>query len=164
MYIRPCYRRKNGKRHAYWALVESSRTPKGPRQRVIGYLGALPETIRKGIKNAARGNGGSPQASLFPGRDEGAEYVEIDVKRMRVEKPRAFGGPWLAMELVRLLGLDGFLASILPHCGEVVPWHLTALILIICRLLNPSSELHIAEHFYSSTALSDIMGVSGQQV
>jgi hypothetical protein len=43
---------KNGKRHAYWALVESQRTANGPRQRIIGYLGALPGTFRKGVKNA----------------------------------------------------------------------------------------------------------------
>ena len=46
MFIRPCYRKKNGKRHAYWALVESYRTERGPRQRVVAYLGQLDEKGR----------------------------------------------------------------------------------------------------------------------
>ncbi len=66
MFIRPFYRRKNGKRHAYWALVESHRTPNGPRQRIVGYLGALPEGVRKGVKSALQGSNASAQASLFP--------------------------------------------------------------------------------------------------
>ncbi len=164
MFIRPFYRRKNGKRHAYWALVESHRTPSGPRQRIVGYLGALPEGVRKGVKSTLQGSSASAQASLFPESDGEAEHVEVDSKRVRVENPRAFGGAWLAMELIRALGLDSFIASVLPRGGETVPWHLTALILVICRLLNPSSELHIAEHFYASTALADILGVSGHHI
>ena len=53
MFIRPCYRRKNGKRHAYWALVESYRTERGPRQRTVAYLGLLKESERQGVKKAA---------------------------------------------------------------------------------------------------------------
>ena len=39
--MRRCYRVKNGKRHAYWALVESVRTGRGPRQQVVAYLGQI---------------------------------------------------------------------------------------------------------------------------
>ena len=56
MFIRPCYREKNGKRHAYWALVESYRTDRGPRQRVVAYLGQLDEKGRLGVKEAAQGS------------------------------------------------------------------------------------------------------------
>ena len=55
MYLRRCYRRKNGKRHAYWALVESYRTARGPRQRVVAYLGELDEGGRVGVKRCAEG-------------------------------------------------------------------------------------------------------------
>jgi hypothetical protein len=43
MYLRRCYRKKDGKRHAYWALVESYRTDRGPRQRVVAWLAQLPQ-------------------------------------------------------------------------------------------------------------------------
>ena len=53
MYLRRCYRKKDGKRHAYWALVESYRTARGPRQRVVAWLGAMDEQGRLGVKRCA---------------------------------------------------------------------------------------------------------------
>jgi transposase len=83
---------------------------------------------------------------------------------VRTENKRGFGGPWLGLHLAKIIGLDRFLAASLPRGRESVPWDLTSLILVICRLLNPSSELHIAEHFYRSTALAEILGVPAAQV
>ena len=103
MFIRPCYRTKNGKRHAYWALMESYRTERGPRQRVVAYLGQLDEPQRLGVKEAAEGRQGSRQKRLFD--DVRPQWVEVDVKRVRVENRRDFGGPWLGLELVDQLGL-----------------------------------------------------------
>ena len=106
MFIRPCYRRKNGKRHAYWALMESYRTERGPRQRIVAYLGQLDESHRRGVKNAAEGNQGSRQKQLFD--DTRPHWVEVDVKRMRVENRRDFGGPWLGLQLIEQLGYEVF--------------------------------------------------------
>ena len=89
MFIRPCYRGKNGKRHAYWALMESYRTERGPRQRVVAYLGQLDEPRRLGVKEAAEGRQGSRQKRLFD--DVAPQWVEVDVKRVRVENRRDFG-------------------------------------------------------------------------
>jgi transposase len=162
MFIRPCYRRKNGKRHAYWALMESYRTERGPRQRVVAYLGQLDEAQREGVKQAATGKQGSHQQRLFD--DVRPQWVEIDVKRVRVENRRDFGGPWLGLELVEQLGLKDFLDGTIPAGREQIPWSLMALVLVLCRLCNPSSELHIAEHFYAQSALSDLLGISPQKI
>ena len=81
MFIRPCYRKKNGKRHAYWALMESYRTERGPRQRIVAYLGQLDESHRLGVKNAAEGNPEARQKQLFG--DTRPHWVEVDVKRMQ---------------------------------------------------------------------------------
>ena len=165
MFIRPCYRRKNGKPHAYWALVESYRTERGPRQRVIGYIGGLKTAPRKRRVKWSVDKPAGQQGRLFPIPEaHEPEYIEVDAGKVRTENSRSFGGPWLAMQLVKTLGLDAFLATAMPQGKELVPWDLTALILIICRLLNPSSELHIAEHFYRSTALAEILGVSSGYV
>jgi hypothetical protein len=157
MFIRPCYRTKDGKRHAYWALVESYRTRRGPRQRVVAYLGQLDAAGRLGVRAAAEGTPASRQRTLF--EEPQPQWVEVDARRVRVENCRQFGGPWLALELIRKLGLYDFLRRTLPSDRADVPWALTALILIIARLCKPSSELHIAEHFYRQTALSDLLGV-----
>jgi transposase len=167
MFIRPCYKRKNGKRHAYWALVESYRTERGPRQRVVSYLGQLKEPQRRGIKQAACGNRPLPfkQLHLFDesNRPE-PEWVEVDSGNVRVENGIDFGGPWLALQLIRTLKLDTLFAEIMPQGREDVPWSNMALVLIICRLCNPSSELYIAEHYYRKTALPDLLGIPAGKV
>jgi len=167
MFIRPCYKRKNGKRHAYWALVESYRTDRGPRQRVVSYLGQLKEPERLGIKQAARGNKQPPfkQLHLF---DEFShpepEWIEIDTANIRVENEIDFGGPWLALQLIRALKLDTLFEEIMPKGREDIPWSNMALVLIICRLCHPSSELYIAEHYYRKTALTDLLGIPASKV
>lgn len=162
MFIRPCYRRKNGKRHAYWALMESYRTERGPRQRVVAYLGQLDEAHRLGVKHAAEGNPEVRQKQLFD--DTRPHWVEVDVARLRVENRRDFGGPWLGLQLVEQLGLKDFLDRTLPGGREEIPWSLMALVLILCRLCEPSSELHIAEHFYAQSALADLLGISPEKI
>lgn len=161
MFLRPHYRRRNGQREAYWALVESYRTERGPRQRTVAYLGLMDEAGRLGVQEAADPTSSSEhrQQELFSESRTPPRFVEIDRTRVRVENCRQFGGPWLALELVKQLELDAFLERLLPRGQERVPWSLTALILVIARLCEPSSELHIAEHFYRQSALSDLLGV-----
>jgi len=162
MFIRPCFRIKDGKRHAYWALVESYRTQRGPRQRVVAYLGQLDEAGRLGLRHAAAGGSTCRQRTFI--EETEPEWVTVDAAAVRVENCRQFGGPWLALELIRKLGLHTFLERTLPSGNEAVPWSLTALILILSRLCEPSSELHIAEHFYRETALPELLGVPIEKV
>jgi len=161
MYLRRCYRRKDGKRHAYWALVESYRTNGGPRQRVVAWLGVMDERGRLGVKRCAEKNP-CYQTGLFIKAEP--EWVEVDVKRVRVERSRKFGGPWLGRELLRRLELDRFLEQALPSGREEIPWSAMAMILILGRLCEPSSELHLAEHLYQASALSDLLGVPDEKV
>jgi transposase len=162
MFIRPCYREKNGKRHAYWALVESYRTDRGPRQRVVAYLGQLDEKGRLGVKEAAQGRPAHRQKKLF--EEVEPQWVEVDAARVRVENRRDFGGPWLALEMVRRLRLKDFFDATIPKGQEEIPWSAMALVLVISRLCNPSSELHIAEHFYGQTAMAELLGVPACKV
>lgn len=166
MFIRPCYRKKDGKRHAYWALVESYRSARGPRQRTLAYLGQLDEAGRIGVKRAAKGKGKSSESQLSLWEDDSPapEWVEIDTANVHVENRLDFGGPWLALEVIRRLHLDRFLQSVIPQGKEEVAWSTMALVLVICRLCNPSSELHIAEHYYANTGLSELLGVPPKQV
>jgi transposase len=101
---------------------------------------------------------------LFPQPEVAPRFVEIDRTRVRVENCRQYGGPWVALQLIRQLGLEEFLERTLPRGRERVPWSITALILVIARLCQPSSELHIAEHFYRQSALEDLLGVPVEQI
>ena len=167
MFIRPCYKRKNGKKHAYWALVESYRTERGPRQRIVSYLGHLRESERLGVRRAAQGKKVSPfkQLHLFDSSNQPEpHWVEIDTTGVRVENELEFGGPWLALQLIKSLQLDTLFAELLPAGREAIPWSKMALVLIICRLCHPSSELYIAEHYYDKTALPDLLGIPADKV
>jgi transposase len=161
MYVRPCYRKKDGKRHAYWALVESSRTARGPRQRIVAWLGAMDEQGRLAVKRCAERTA-VHQRGLFV--DPQPEWVEVDVKGVRVERSWKFGGPWLGLELLRRLDLDGFLKETLPAGREEIPWPLMATVLVLGRLCDASSELHLAERFYESSALADLLSVPAEKV
>src|ERR1700693_4733862 len=107
MYLRRCYRRKDGKRHGYWALVESYRSSRGPRQRVVAYLGEMDAAGLLGILNQAAGPAAVTQRRLF--RDVEPQWVEVDLKRITIERKRAFGGPWIGLQLCRQVGLGDFL-------------------------------------------------------
>ena len=181
MFIRQCFRNKDGKRHAYWALVESYRTDAGPRQRVVAWLGKLDEAGRLGVNRAAhdadQSNGnttnaqhGARQRLLFdqPHDDDEApvepQWVEVNAAGVRVENKHQFGGPWLALEIARRLKLEEFLQSVMVRGREQVAWWRSALILVVARLCNPSSELHVAEQWYPKTALPELLGVSADCV
>src|SRR5215813_7861851 len=136
MYLRRCYRAKDGKRHAYWALVRSVRTARGPRQQVVAYLGELDERGRLGIRRAAEGYK-DIQGQLFP--TARARWVEVDLEAVRVENARSFGGPWLGLQILRKLGLIDLLARLMPAGRESVPWPMMAMVLVLSRLCDPSS-------------------------
>ena len=152
MFLRPTFVRKNGRRYAYWRLVESYRTERGPRQRTVAYLGQMDEAGRLGVHQAIEPQPTLQQQSLFADSETKPEFIEIDRTRVRVENSLSFGGPWVALELVKQLGLHDFLKREMAVGKEDVPWSLTSLILVVARLCEPSSELHIAEHFYRQRA------------
>ncbi len=179
MFLRQCFRKKDGRQHAYWALVESYRTNAGPRQRVVAWLGKLDEAGRLGVEKAAQDRGscqsndsatacGEQQLSLFNQVDDDTpvqpQWVEVDASRVRVENCQQFGGPWLALELVRRLQLDEFLQGVIPSGREHVTWWRSALILVVARLCNPSSELHVAEQWYPKSAMAELLGVPAERV
>jgi len=162
MFIRPCYRTKDGKRHAYWALVESYRSKRGPRQRTVAYLGQLDRPERLGIQQTAEGHPQSYQRHLFD--DVEPQWVEVDLKGVRVERCLEFGGPWLAVQLLEQLGLSSVLKGLLPDGRQEIPWSVMGMVLVIARFCDPSSELYIAEHLYKRTALYDLLGIPAEKV
>jgi transposase len=161
VYIRKTTIYKDGKTHHYWALVESYRTERGPRQRVVAWLGEMDEAGRLGVERVAEGAPGFQQ-NLFERTEP--EWVEIDVNRVRVENVVEFGGPWLGLELMHCLGLDQFFLEHVLGGREEIPWAIMAEVLVLCRLCHPSSELHIAEHFFEQTALADLLGIPSEKI
>jgi len=174
VFLKRCSRRKCGKDHVYWQLVESVWTPRGSRHRVVGYLGELSKSERRGWSRLAATLDGKAaskarQTSLFEppcdhDDDPVPETVEVKTKGVRVERTRDFGDAYLALCLWRILGLDDLFEHELPEGREKVPWHLMACILGVARLVEPSSELHVEDTWYLRTVLSDLLGVPVERV
>ncbi len=163
MYLRKCPPTKRNGERVYWELVESIRTERGPRQRVVAYLGDVAEGRRLGVQEAAKGIKGSWQSRLFDEEGE-PEWVEVDAGRVRVERVRDFGGLWLGLEVSERLGLIRLLERLLPEGQENIPWSMMVMTLILMRLCEPSSELRIAEHLYERSTLSDLLGIPANKV
>jgi len=161
MYIRKIKRHKDGKDHAYWALVESYRTSRGPRQRTVAYLGELDKSGRLGIHNIVDEKACS-QKDIF--ESEQPEWVEINIRGIHTERVRDFGDIWLAFELLKGLGLYDFFKRQLTTGREKISWADLACILIIARFCNPSSELYLAEHYYGHSALEDLIGIPNHKI
>ena len=163
MYLRKCRKTKAGRDYVYWQLVESCRTGRGPRQRVVAYLSDLDEPNRLGIADAARGASAERQTPLVSAEVTPA-WVEVDPTGVRVERVRDFGAYWLALQVIEKLGLATFLETVVGQGREEIPWAVMALVLVIMRLVDPSSELRIAEHVFERTALSDLLGIPVEKV
>jgi len=142
--------------------VESYRTERGPRQRVVAWLGELDENGRLGVKQCAESTGAGTQGELF--RETKPEWIEVDLKRVAVERSRKFGGAWLGLELLRRLGLEEFLATTVARGREKIPWGVMAMVLVLGRLCDASSELRLAEHVYASSAMDEVLGVPAERI
>jgi len=147
MFLRRYERRSGGRRRTYWALVESVRTGRGSRQRVVAYLAELKRSEQNGWAQLGRSLSGRerPRASLFdpphyndPSDDE---PVLVRLRDVRLERLRDFGDVWMAWGLWRLLGLDTLLEELASEGREEVPWPVVVAILTIARFCEPQIRL-----------------------
>ena len=160
MYLRHSTVRKDGKTHTYWRLVRSVRRGGRVIQQTVAQLGELDAQGRASARVLANKlMGRSWQSDLFIESEEPSECVTVDLSKVRVERPRRFGDVFLGWTLWRALGLCELLGALMPDGREDVPWPVTAAILTLGRLCEPSSELHVAESWYRKTALEDLLGV-----
>jgi transposase len=172
VFLRRYTRTKDGKTHTYYALVESVRTDAGPRQHVVAYLGELNHDQQQrwqrtvGIYNR---HGNCQQLRLFPDDDQVAAPDDPDVVRIRLSSvgwtnPRRFGDVWLGLWLWKFLHLDEIIDRHVPQGKETIrPADIVA-IEVVNRLCGPCSEFALAEHWYASTALEDLLGVPDSAV
>jgi Transposase DDE domain/Domain of unknown function (DUF4277) len=172
MFLRRYTRNKDGKTHTYYALVESVRTEAGPRQHVVAYLGELNhDQERRWQRTVVFHNrqGEDRQLRLFPDAEpiplpDDPDVVQIRLDSVSWTNPRHFGDVWLALWLWKFLRLDEIVDRHVPQGKETVrPADIVA-IEVINRLCAPCSEFALAEHWYRSTALEDLLGVPDSAV
>src|SRR3989475_10993541 len=160
MFLRSNHRRKDGKEHTYWSLVESVRTPDGPRQRTLCYLGELNSSAQaRWLKTIEVFNeqGEAQQLKLFPSQVEpppdDPQVARVLLNQVRLERTRQFGSCWLGLELWKRLELDRFFEQAIDDDPADGPWSRGAALLTINRLCAPVSGLAVEQRWYPSTAL-----------
>src|SRR5436190_18739825 len=166
MFLRPNHRGKDGKEHTYWSLVESVRTPDGPRQRTLCHLGELNGSDHaRWVKTVEVFNehGEAQQLKLFPSHVEppadDPQVARVLLNKVRLERTRQFGSCFLGLELWKRLELDRFFERNIDQEPADVPWSRVAALLAINRLCAPGSELAIEQRWYPSTALDDLLQI-----
>jgi transposase len=167
VYLRHTRRHKDGKSHVYWQLVRSIRRGRKVVQQTVAQLGELDAEGRARAEALARSIAGCAsecgQGQLFD-RTEPTGSVAVKLDRVRLERSRSFGAVWLGWILWRALKLDELCGALLTSKRETVSWAEVVAILVIGRLCEPSSELHVAESWYRTTALEDLLGVSTEAI
>jgi transposase len=168
MYLRRHDKNIDGEEYGYWSLVESVRTARGPRQRIVATIGKLPgldKEERVGWEEVSRILTGKPrQDSFFEKTEEAPSWATVDINRVSVERLRSFGDIYLALLLWHRLGFDDCCKEQMLEGREEIPWSIMACILAVARFCAPSSELQIAESWYDKTALDDLLGVPTDRV
>lgn len=166
MFLRPNRRSKDGKDHTYWSLVETVRTPDGPRQKTLCYLGELNGSAQaRWLKtvDVFNAQGEAEQLKLFPLEVEpppdDPQVARVLLNKVRLERTRQFGACWLGLELWQRLALDRFFEQHLDAEPADMAWSRVAAVLAINRLCAPGSELAIEQRWYPSTALDDLLEI-----
>jgi hypothetical protein len=168
MFLRAKIRRKDGKEHRYWSVVESKRVSGGRVvQRHVLYLGEVNSSQelawRKSIEVLEDGADRPRTLALFPeDRCEGvladASIVRLKLSQLRVSRPRQWGACWLALKLWEELGLDGFWAERLPASRKGTRWDQVLFVLVAYRLIEPGAEWRLHREWYGRSALADLLG------
>jgi transposase len=158
---------KDGKSHVYWRLVRSVRRGRKVVQQTVAQLGELDTEGRLRAAALARSIAGRAsecwQGQLFD-RTEPTGSVAVKLDGVRLERSRSFGAVWLGWILWRALKLDELCGALLTSKRDTVSWAEVVAILVIGRLCEPSSELHVAESWYRTTALEDLLGMSTENI
>src|SRR5450755_1890249 len=166
MFLRSDGRKKDGKDHSYWSLVETVRTPDGPRQKTLCYLGELNSSAEARWLTTVEvfnQQGEAQQLKLFPSQvappEDDPQIARVLLHKVRLERTRQFGACFLGLELWKRLGLDRFFEPAVDDDPADVPWSRVAALLAINRLCAPGSELAIEQRWYPATALDDLLGI-----
>jgi hypothetical protein len=146
MFLKCSVRRKDGKEHRSWSIVESRRVGHSTIQRHVLYLGEINDSQRaawqKSIEVFDEQQGQSCQCALFPADRTPAvsdtSVVQVRLDRLQLSHPRTWGACWLGDQLWRDLQLDTFFAARLGHSREGTDWEKVLRVLTLDRLPRPA--------------------------
>src|SRR5437667_740079 len=166
MFLRSTKRKKDGKDHRYFSIVENRRLATGgTAQRTVLYLGEIndkqEEAWRKSLTVFDQDRAQYTTMSLFP--DDHAipagvsNGIQVRLGELELRRPRVFGNCWLACELWQELGLDQFWQERFAEGRESIGWEKVLQLLVVNRLIAPGSEFHLHRHWFLSSAMDELL-------
>jgi len=168
MFLRATTRKKDGKEHRYYSVVENKRVSGGRvLQRHVLYLGEINSSQERAWRRSIEVLDETKQVArtlaLFPeDRCEGVipdeSIVRLKLAQLRLERPRQWGACWLTLELWQKLGLDEFWSERLAPSRKGTRWDQVLFVLVAYRLLSPGSEWRLHRHWFERSALGDLLG------
>ena len=166
MFLRAINRRKDGKDHRYFSIVENRRVPGGKTvQRTVLYLGEINDqqqaAWRKTLEVFDEQEERYTALSLFPDDRaipaDAVDSVQVKLSGLELRRARMFGHCWLACELWQQLGLDEFWRARLPEAREAVSWEKVLRLLVVNRLLDPGSEFRVHRQWFVDSAMDELL-------
>jgi len=166
MFLRSTNRKKDGKDHRYFSIVENRRVPGDKTvQRTVLYLGEINDqqqaAWRKTLEVFDEDEQRYTTMSLFPEDREipsdAIDSVQVRLSGLELRRPRIFGSCWLACELWHQLGLDEFWQQRLPEAREAVSWEKVLRLLVVNRLIDPGSEFHVHRQWFVDSAMDELL-------
>jgi len=167
MFLRSKTRKKDGKVHRYWSVVENRRVADGRVvQRHVLYLGEINDAQRaawcRSIEVFDEDQAAATQLALFPADrtapDLACDVVQVKLSGLQLRRPRQWGACWLAGELWDLLELDSFWEPRLRPGRKGTRWLHVLKTLVAYRLIDPGSEWRLHRHWYDHSAMGDLLG------
>jgi transposase len=167
MFLRSSNRKKDGKDHRYFSIVENRRLDSGQTvQRTVLYLGEINDqqeaAWRKTLEVFDEGRQRYTSLSLFPEDRvipaDAVDALQVKLSGLELRRPRVFGSCWLGCELWRQLGLEEFWGERLAASHEAVSWEKVLRLLVVNRLLAPGSEFHLHRQWFVSSAMDELLG------
>jgi transposase len=166
MFLRSTNRKKDGKSHRYFSVVENQRIADDKTvQRTVLYLGEINDSQqsawRKTLEVFDEEKQETRNLSLFPADREvpadSIDSLQVNLAGLELRRPRPFGNCWLASELWRQLGLTEFWRERLPVGREDVSWEKVLRLLVVNRLLEPGSEFRVHRHWFVESAMDALL-------
>lgn len=168
MFLRATNRKKDGKDHRYFSVVENRRLSSDKiAQRTVLYLGEINDTQEaawlKTLDVFDEEEQRSRELSLFPDDreicEEAVDILQVKLSGMELRRPRAFGNCWMACQIWSALGLEEFWQQRLPEGREAVSWEKVLRLLVVNRWIEPGSEFRLHRHWFLSSAMDELLGV-----
>jgi hypothetical protein len=166
MFIRSYKRKKNGKLHEYFSVVENRRLSGDKSvQRTVLYLGEITSsqesTWRKTLEVFDEDSGISQQKMLF---DENFEIpksqldsIQVKLSQMKLCRPRSFGNCWLGCLLWKQLDLDEFWQERIDELRGDIEWSKVVKLLAVNCLIKPASEFYVHRQWFNKTAMDELL-------